>query len=231
MGVIMLQNIEIRSFDGYSRRLSIMEADLCPNCHKGIRPDYISGYVESNFMISVFNYCTMCNLTFMSKYEYSKPINSWQSFIPTTFIESLPFNFSPRLFEDRINKLSPKFSKIYNQAKIAEEMNLDEIAGMGYRKSLEILIKDYSIFLKPGDKSKIIDSKFTLSKCISDYILDSQLNDLSRLTSWLGNDETHYSRVHIDKDINDLKDYLDATIFYINYDLTAKKAFVIVNQK
>lgn len=231
MGVFMLKHLDIKSYDGSTRKLSFMEADHCPNCHKGIRPDYVSGYVESDSIISIFNYCTMCYKTFISKYRYNKPNTAWQGYIPTTFVESLPFSFTPRNFEERINKLSPKFSKVYNQAKIAEDMKLDEIAGMGYRKSLETLIKDYAIFLFPDKKSQISNPTLTLSQCINSFIDNPTLKDLSKLTSWLGNDETHYTRVHQDKDTTDLKEYLDATIYYINFDLTAKKAFAIVNQK
>lgn len=224
----MLKQIEISSFDGYSRKFSIMEAEFCPTCHRGLRPVYLNGYVETDKLISIFNYCTMCNTSFLSKYSYYKP-NPWTTYVSTNFVESVPKQFMERYFEDKINKLSPKFSIVYNQAKKAEDFNLYEIAGMGYRKSLEILIKDYAIFLNPDKTEEIINPKFTLTKCIENYILDKQLSDLSRLTSWLGNDETHYTRVHEDKDINDLKEYLDATIFFINYDLTAKKAFPIVN--
>lgn len=224
----MLKPIDIPAYDGYSRKFNIMEAEYCPNCHRGLRPVYIGGYVETDNIISIFNYCTMCNNSFLSKYSYSKPY-PWPTYVSSYFIESVPKQFEDRYFEDKINKLSPKFSIVYNQAKKAEDFSLNEIAGMGYRKSLEILIKDYAIFLNPEKIDKIIDPKFTLTKCIENYILDPQLSDLSRLTSWLGNDETHYTRVHEDKDINDLKEYLDATIFFINYDLTAKKAFPIVN--
>lgn len=222
----MLVSEGIKSYDGISKTVKFVEADLCPSCHRGIRPVFVSGYIESSTIFSIFNYCTMCANSFISKYEY---VIDPRTGVHSNFIESLPIKFRERTFEDKINKLSPNFSNVYNQAKKAEDFGLNEIAGMGYRKSLEILIKDYSIFLNPDKRDKIIDPKFTLTKCIESYILDPQLSDLSRLTSWLGNDETHYTRVHLDKDINDLKEYLDATIFFINYDLTAKKAFPIVN--
>ena len=35
------------------------------------------------------------------------------------------------------------FLTIYNQSLSAEDNNLDQIAGIGYRKALEFLIKDY----------------------------------------------------------------------------------------
>ena len=36
-----------------------------------------------------------------------------------------------------------KFIDVYNQSLEAEIKGLDEIAGMGFRKSLEILVKDF----------------------------------------------------------------------------------------
>ena len=35
---------------------------------------------------------------------------------------------------------------------------------------------------------------------------------------WLGNDETHYERKWVDKDIDDLKTLIDLTLHWINYE-------------
>src|ERR1043166_3097052 len=45
-----------------------------------------------------------------------------------------------------------KFIKTYLQSLVAESNGLDEIAGMGYRKAIEYLVKDWAIQNKPEDK-------------------------------------------------------------------------------
>ena len=63
---------------------------------------------------------------------------SLQKFCPLALPEKEPLS-------DIISELSPNFCEIYNQAYIAEQTNLMQICGTGYRKSLEFLIKDYLI--------------------------------------------------------------------------------------
>lgn len=58
---------------------------------------------------------------------------------------SNPVLSSVHLFDKKIDEISPKFNEIYKQALAAEVSNLNEIAGLGYRKSLEFLIKDIAI--------------------------------------------------------------------------------------
>lgn len=62
---------------------------------------------------------------------------------------SSPVNFKEREFDAKLKKVSPQFVKVYNQALKAEEFSLDEIAGLGYRKALEFLIKDFAIYNNP----------------------------------------------------------------------------------
>ena len=71
-------------------------------------------------------------------------------------------------FPKLIQKLSPDFCEIYNQAYIAQQQGSTKISGIGYRKALEFLVKDYVIFLNPNESVNI--KSFNLSSCISKYI-------------------------------------------------------------
>lgn len=95
-----------------------------------------------------------------------------------------------------------------------------QICGMGYRKALEFLIKDYLISLKPDDADKI--KKTALGKCIDD-INNPNIKELARRATWLGNRETHYIRKWDGKDIHDLKNLIDLTCSYIVAECKAKK--------
>jgi len=76
----------------------------------------------------------------------------------------------PVPFSNYITDVSPSFADIYNQANAAECYGLDQIAGMGYRKSLEFLIKDYLISKTDDeDKKEAFKSKF-LGRLIADDV-------------------------------------------------------------
>jgi hypothetical protein len=102
-----------------------------------------------------------------------------------------------------IRELSSSFVEIYRQAAHAESLRLMEIAGMGYRKALEFLVKDFAVNRFPDRKMEIKEK--LLGKVIDEFIEDSNVKRTAKRATWLGNDETHYVRKWEDKDIRDLK--------------------------
>jgi len=126
-----------------------------------------------------------------------------------------------RVFEDQIIKISPSFVEIYNQAYASEQQGLDQICGMGYRKSLEFLIKDFLINEKPDAASEIKNE--LLGKCINKYVDEPRIKSAAEKAAWLGNDETHYVRKWSSKDINDLKILIELTVYWINSHLLTQK--------
>jgi len=48
-----------------------------------------------------------------------------------------------------------------------------------------------------------------LSACIQQYIDNEKIKLVSKRAVWIGNDETHYVRKWIEKDIEDLKRLID----------------------
>lgn len=112
-------------------------------------------------------------------------------------------------FSEAIEEISPSFVKIYNQAAKAEANGLDEVAGVGYRKALEFLVKDYLIGTYPDEEDEV--RKKYLGDCIKEHLKDEALRNCAQLAAWLGNDETHYERRWIDKDIEDLKNLISLT--------------------
>lgn len=133
----------------------------------------------------------------------------------------LPKVIPPASFSDEISSVSSDFVEIYIQAGKAENESLDKIAGVGYRKALEFLIKDYAIQQNPDKKDEIQNQQ--LGKCISIYVSDQKIKTVSKRAAWLGNDETHYVRLWESKDINDLKMLINLTVYWIESEiLTAK---------
>jgi hypothetical protein len=116
-----------------------------------------------------------------------------------------------------IDLVSERFSEIYNQAATAESCGLADIAGTGYRKALEFVVKDYCIALHPLEAEQI-RRKF-LKNVIDDYIESGKLKRAATLTTWLGNDEGHYERRWADKDLSDLKALLSLTIAFVQEEI------------
>ncbi len=127
-----------------------------------------------------------------------------------------------RAFDEHIHNVSPRFVKIYNQAAQAEARGLDDLVGIGYRKALEFLIKDYLIFQSP-EKTDAIKATKQLGTVINNFVTDPNLKEIASRTTWLGNDETHYVREWVDKDIDDLKQLMQLTLYWVSSSLLTQK--------
>lgn len=206
-----------------------IEERFCPICGATISPVFISAATACIDVdapkVSVFNKCQHCHDFFISIYTNiykSGYLDPYESNSPPT---SEPKEYQPKSHEQNIELLSTEFCEIYNQAAQTEFLELNKIAGMGYRKSLEFLVKDYAIHKNPNDSEEI--KKMFLSPCIRKYIQDERINVLAEKAAWLGNDEVHYLRKHVDKDLIDLKQLIQAIIYYISMDLIYEDAQLI----
>lgn len=179
----------------------------CPFCHKTIVPHSIYGILNEEIM-EVMLTCpnVLCGKSFIGYYYHGG--NSYYFNGETTIGTLVEKDFS-----NTILTISPSFGTIYNQAFSAEQYNLTEICGVGYRKALEFLIKDYLIINNPNDIQNI--QRKPLGSCISDYIDNTKLKSVAKRAVWLGNDETHYIRKWETKDLQDLKKLIELTLHWI----------------
>lgn len=183
-------------------------------------------------ILSVADYCNGCHSLIVSEYEISRKLARTLSDGRKEYSEknynmiklnySAPVNFKERDFDDKLKKVSPQFVKIYNQALKAEEYSLDEIAGLGYRKALEFLIKDFAIYNNP-DKAEEIKLTWMM-KCLKDYIDNDKIKTLAEKSEWIGNDEAHYVKIQDNRDINDMKNFIDALVYFISMSLIVDDA-------
>ena len=90
--------------------------------------------------------------------------------------------------------VSSNFVEIYNQALAAEAFGLDQITGIGLRKALEFLIKDFLINQNPQSADEV--KAKMLGKCIDENVTDANIKATAKLATWLGNDETRL-RAHM----------------------------------
>ncbi|HHX68637.1 MAG TPA: DUF4145 domain-containing protein [Gallicola sp.] len=223
----MYRKVEYKETDFHvgKRYAHLKDPNQCPMCNLGIKPKYINqNYNHESELMSIMFECPACDRTFLAHY-YDPSDSVYQ---PST-CKVFPKFPIEKNFDKDLKILSPEFEKIYNQAIIAEDHNLDQIAGMGYRKALEFLIKDFCISEKPDEREKI-ENNF-LGKVIEEYIEDRIIKNLATYSAWLGNDETHYKRKWKEKDIEDLKKFIDATVYFVSYKIIAKSAEAIVTNK
>lgn len=198
---------------------------ICPICKASIFPVFLSASYNTESTASVFNYCRNCKETFVTQYEIfqSGKTNSNHLYVETKrVIYSAPNRFEQISFDDCLERLSPQFVKIYNQAEAAEAMQLDEIAGLGYRKALEFLVKDYSIHFYEEEKENI--KKMNLASCIKQYVDDKRINILAERSVWIGNDEAHYIRKHEELDVQDMKRFTQAMVYFVSMNLITEEA-------
>lgn len=123
-------------------------------------------------------------------------------------------------FPESIMDISERFASIYSQSYQAEKNHLDELSGMGYRKALEFLVKDYAIHKFPDQKETIMRHSLQAAmKTIDTH----EISVLGQVATKIGNDETHYYRKHEWK-VSELKNYIEAIIFFITSDLSYDQA-------
>ena len=147
------------SVDIQGQRLTCdKEPNLCPICHHKINPEeqtwaLTNWYCSDPILERVFKCPNReCARLFIAQYliadkEIKDTASKLHPISTKEFVlkESFPKSPKPAYFPEEIMNISPMFILIYNQANEAESHELIQISGIGYRKALEFLIKDYCI--------------------------------------------------------------------------------------
>lgn len=226
-----MRKVQIEFLDT-SSTVEIITPEWCPHCGRNNSPELVSktksddSYFNNFAKFAIVYKCSYSDCKKYFPIEYSRDPSNGKMKI-SKYSYRPPINVK---LPENIEKVSPMFVEIYVQATIAESEKLDQIAGVGYRKSAEFLIKDYAI-RKSSDKEEEI-KKMLLGQVISTYLVDfPKIQTLAKAVSWIGNDETHYIRKHDDKDIQDLKNFILATAQFIaaDYDVESALEFTSSN--
>ncbi len=201
--------------------------DYCPICHHHISPDYINLNIihdsdHDPYNVEAIYRCPRneCNRAFIARYSQGcVEFPNWE--IEFGLLDLVPKTANPIEKENEIKSISSDYVLLYQQSEAAESFGLDHVAGCGYRKALEHLVKDYLMHKIP-DRSEEIKKK-SLGYCIKNLVDDSKVQLCAEKASWLGNDEVHYYRKWEDKDMKDLKALLRLTENWIVSDLITEK--------
>lgn len=185
----------------------------CARCHRSFVNSRLEWSDQGSYAVSAVH-CAYCSETY--RLFFIDPPSSPESMALCRLL-IVPPQTVPLDFPEEVKTISPSFITIYTQAAQAEFMRLDDLCGMGYRKALEFLIKDY-LCNKAPENEQAIKAKF-LGQCIKDHVTDPNVRDAAEMAAWLGNDATHYVRRWQDQDVNDLKVLLRLTVNWIANEL------------
>jgi len=195
--------------------MTVEDPNICPHCHIVNNPNkhwqmQSKDTDNANILIAAWT-CTnnKCQKLIVTLHHAATGLYSF-----TRFLNGLPKgpdwpkpiaelkNGNPK---DTNTPEDSRFIKTYLQSLVSENMGLDEIAGMGYRKAIEYLVKDWAIKNVPADKEKI--KQLWLGQVISNYY-DDDLKDILERATWLGNDQAHYNKLFEEYEIADLKELI-----------------------
>ena len=205
----------------YSATVEIDEPEICPMCKHSLKPSVLYKCLfhtddDNTFFYSVY-FCTKCHEIFICKFSNVSKTDASSGGYAYKFnkLDNISPNIIEKInFDKCINEISPDFVNIYNQSFKAEHLKLDQISGIGYRKALEFLIKDFLIKHECKDESKV---KSTALGCCIDTMIDNpQLKTVASRATWLGNDQTHYEQKYTDNDISDLKKLITLSVHWIS---------------
>ncbi len=225
-------DVEAKDIRGAARRFSLDRLpDECPRCHSKIIPQEVHVIWCANGSEAIGDVervlrCVNegCQRFFIAIYKKNPASNPTAQPLPM-FLEALrPVEPTPPAVAELVANLSPSFTETYAQALEAEGQGLGQLTGIGLRKALEFLVKDFAISRNPTKHDEIIAKP--LAVCIREFIEDPNVAATAKRAAWLGNDETHYVRRWADKDIGDLKILIRLTLNWLENVLLTEKYIV-----
>jgi hypothetical protein len=221
----------------YGRVTRDRAPNQCPHCGHRITPNEGEYHLTNEFLAPPQLECVFtcsnedCNHLFVGIYSLqdypatdpSDELAKSLGVLTKVFMlkETVPKLAFTSGFSNEIMSIGPQFADTYGQAEKAEAYGLTQICGLGYRKALEYLVKDWCVKHHPTEREKILSQR--LAQCIRSYIDDPRVSEMANRAAWLGNDEAHYVKLWIDRDIGDLKLLIKLTCNWMENVLLTEK--------
>jgi hypothetical protein len=199
--------------------------DTCPICNTVIAPHILYTYVLQNDNHNItlshsFFGCPKCSKTFCVTYRISE-YTSNRGVYSSYPIHTLPYPENKMPISESIEKSFPVAMDLFRQAEKAENFELSDLSGMGYRKALEFLIKDALIELNIEGRENVV--KLTLCQAIDKCADAPKLRKAAHAARDLGNDFAHYEQRCDADDISALKSLLKQTFYWLDAELENHK--------
>lgn len=197
----------------------------CPNCNYSIHPTIVDHtklkYSSTHSLLIISYKGDCCSVPFYATYKYASH--------KANLLDVYP-HLKPATLPEKIKELSPRFANLYEQSYTAEQNGHIELAGSGYRNSIEVLIKDFAILKLGASSNKVCEMKLydVIGTYLKEVNLDTSAADIVRV---LGNDYTHYQRKYDDIDFLVVKKYLEIFIQQIDTKLLLMEPIIPVNRQ
>lgn len=174
---------------------------FCGTCNDPIKITDLNNIKSENPLkiFSIIFKTTCCSRYFVSFYLYNQGYSKL-----TTHLFTYP-SIKTEILHKEFEIISPNFVKMFNQAKTASKLGLSELACIGYRTSIEFLLKDFLINVRKQDEKTI--AKTSLADIIS-YFNEKEISVSADVVRIFGNDKTHYIAKY-DFDIQQVELYLN----------------------
>jgi hypothetical protein len=201
--------------------------DKCPFCNTSIVPEQHLARLQINkdqtkTMVNVFYGCTKCANSFCVTYSIGNAVSGIK---PKTYYVSPKYTTPPyqtnTKIDERINQVSQRAVDLFHEAEKADNTGLTEIAGMGYRKSLECLIKDALVKLGTKTHEEVVE--LNLNQAIELFDGNSRLTRVAHQARVIGNDFTHYEAKYEGYDITTLKKLLGLAFSWLSDEFETKE--------
>ena len=181
---------------------------VCPFCGIGTDGTTVSAstlpYKKDHHIVVSSIQCTGCKQKFVAIYEKVDG--------ELTYIDVLP-QPSGEALNSCFQEISPRFVEVHKEAQTAELVGLTDLAAMGYRKALEIIIKDFAIVVLEEPENTV--AKKQLADAISTYLHQESLVKTADVVRILGNDHVHYKEKYPEFDFTLLKRYYNIFLHLI----------------
>lgn len=213
----MTKRVYSKNNETWTSELEFTRPINCPHCSFANSPTLNSNQVlqYDKGYLQVFSWkCTHCSESYVTGHTRKDTADKFSEFL---FI--FP-SLKNKQFSSLLEDLSPRFIQIYNEASTSEQAGHITLAGIGYRLSLEILVKDFAIIELEKDEDEV--SKKTLFNAISEYLPNTDHIVSADVVRIKGNDYAHYKEKYTDLEFEDMKFYLDTLIDLINVQLRLK---------
>ncbi len=203
-----------RSISVRNHSYQVEVPDACPICHRHSEIQVVGADVidDGKAVQAIFRCAyTGCRQHFFCYYG---PITSG------VLVSVRPVKPVLSAFPAAVSTISPTFLSVFAEAEEAAQLGLNQIAGPGYRKAFEYLIKDYAKSISP-ERASEIEAKFA-GAVVNDFVADPRIQAVAKRSLWLGNDETHYLRKWSDHDVSDLVTLIKLAANWIEIDHLSK---------
>lgn len=172
----------------------------CPYCGVYTEATVVNGesfILTGNQSAIIISFeCTRCKRQFLAVYIEEDNRLTLNTIIPVADADEV---------HPGLKTVSPEFERIHQQSYRAELRGDIDIAAVGYRTALEVLIKDFAI-RELGEEEEEVASK-KLAQAIEDYSGTVGMKNAENVVRKLGNDYTHYRKKYEPLSFMELKHY------------------------